>query len=849
MLHKSALWTLVGLFAALLPTVSAQQADPVEQYLAKLGLMDLQILHLEKNVRRQRLPAAEKVKQVKKLADLYAGRMMSLADQPERSQDLQARIKRLTQQYPQANTPSLQVMLLQADYNRAEALTGRWIADASQTQARNQALQILQQITPRLTAHEKTLNQEVDKLLERLDNVPEGQQQEVLEKELNRAQAVAGRAAYFAGWSSYYLGLTQANPSPQLFESAGRLFRGLLGIEKDQEEFDPEWLSLEVSWRSRAMIGLGLAEAAAGDLAASRRCFEALEHASVPPQVQDQAAYWRLQGLLNAGRLPEAAAYARGKIDGYANNATVGKVSLCVGLVRAGYSGGSEEPQRRKLGELGVEGLAKMRQHQTINRLLEQHEVDLEQSQGFLLQWIRGRKLLADADQKGAPSEAYQAAAAALENALKQSDAQRRVSSAAQCRYELAWCRYRLKEYDQAGSHYLTSVTGLKASDPERAAEAVWRAFVCYQAAAKTNPRYTTLAADALKTLKRDFPSNPNARKVDYYLQKLQRNSGSPQEAIAQLKKVPPDAPTYLAALRDICLSQHQVWSQASAAKKAREAENLRREVEKYLQAAASSTDKASLLKCCLLAVETALQKGAADLSQAQAYLDRAAVWAESLPASDSLKAKYYYHRLQWARRKMDAAGTRQYAQWLTQNASGTAYELTALVIAANDADRALQAASASQRPALLAAAYNAYQRLSGRLGASPQTLAAQANARAACSRLAQYSMESQRFAESARLWESLLAIAPKDKKYLRNAAVCHTQNGGFAQALPHWRTLLAGVGKASEEWFEAKYYQMVCLRQTDQEAAKKVEKQYRLLYYGQEPGVWKAKFQALLGG
>ncbi|NEO90355.1 MAG: hypothetical protein F6K56_08920, partial [Moorea sp. SIO3G5] len=60
-----------------------------------------------------------------------------------------------------------------------------------------------------------------------------------------------------------------------------------------------------------------------------------------------------------------------------------------VGLVRAGFSGDyAKDSKRRPLGMMGIEGLAKMRQHKTINRLIEQHEIDLEQAQGFLLQWI-----------------------------------------------------------------------------------------------------------------------------------------------------------------------------------------------------------------------------------------------------------------------------------------------------------------------------------------------------------------------------------------------------------------------------------------------------------------------------
>jgi len=42
-----------------------------------------------------------------------------------------------------ANTVSLQVMLLQADYNRAESLVGQWISDSANVAARDEAKDIL----------------------------------------------------------------------------------------------------------------------------------------------------------------------------------------------------------------------------------------------------------------------------------------------------------------------------------------------------------------------------------------------------------------------------------------------------------------------------------------------------------------------------------------------------------------------------------------------------------------------------------------------------------------------------------------------------------------------------------
>ena len=106
-----------------------RQDERLEQFLARLGLVDLQIQLLERTLR---LPAAlpdAKQPMARRLADLYAERLMSHADDPAKYNDTLQRIETLVRDLPEANTTALQVMLLQADYNRAESLLTTWIND------------------------------------------------------------------------------------------------------------------------------------------------------------------------------------------------------------------------------------------------------------------------------------------------------------------------------------------------------------------------------------------------------------------------------------------------------------------------------------------------------------------------------------------------------------------------------------------------------------------------------------------------------------------------------------------------------------------------------------------------
>ena len=68
--------------------------------------------------------------------------MASAEDKPRYDDTLQ-RIEALLKAYPAANTTAMQVMLLQADYSRAESLTASWITDSQQEESRQEAEKIL----------------------------------------------------------------------------------------------------------------------------------------------------------------------------------------------------------------------------------------------------------------------------------------------------------------------------------------------------------------------------------------------------------------------------------------------------------------------------------------------------------------------------------------------------------------------------------------------------------------------------------------------------------------------------------------------------------------------------------
>ena len=836
------------------PAAGADDLDKVDQFLARLGLVDLQILHLEKALDREQ-PDAVRLKLAQRVADLYAGRLMSSSEDQRAYQELLARIDALVKKVPQANTTSLRVMLLQADYNRAEAQVSRWIHDPAETSARDAGREILARITPELNRFQQQLDAAVTKLVKELDEADDPDVRRAKEKQLQRLAAVAGRAAYFAAWSNYYTGLVNpaSGGAKAEFAKARDGFRKLLGIEeKDYAKLQTESLELDSIWRSRAMIGLGLSEAAAGDSAAAGACFKLLEDVSVPPVIRDQAAYWHVQALLSAGRFDEAHRLAQQRIAAFSGDATPGTVSLCVALVRAGF-GPHDSPvpeDARATGLLGISGLTRLRQFGTVHKLLEQYKINLDDASGFVLKWLQGQQLYAKAEKSKAKGD-YRAAAEALSAALAARDAAAEVASAGRCRYTLGWCYYRLGECEKAARQFEDAVTGLKASGSGDAADSAWMAFACYRRLVPDSPRYTTSAIEVLESIKRDFPTHPYAKKADFQIAKLQQNAVLPAEAIRTLSKIKPGEPHYLAARYDLCLLRYRQWSglRAKGTDAAAEAEKLREAVDLYLKAAAGDSDTQRKVKSLLLVVATATGASSPDRQLAGSYLAKAAPLVDALPPSSSQAADYHYRAMKHAQEADDAATAEKHAGWLVQHAAGSVYELSALIASAKAADRAVHSAGDAQGRKAQEAhrrALEVYARLSELLGGGREVIASKKNALVAHSKLAYYASQTGRHAEAAAALEKILAAYPTDRDALCRAGLAHYEARQYEPSLRHWRTLLAGLPAASEDWFEAKYYQIRCLLHTDKEMARKVFSQFKLLHPELGPASWHAKFKSL---
>ncbi|MGE0755425.1 MAG: tetratricopeptide repeat protein [Pirellulaceae bacterium] len=834
----------IVLLGAWTGAVCADDNEVLERFLTRLGLVELQALHLEQVLDGMQ-PGEPRTRTAERLADIYAGQLVENSESKTEYDRVLQRIQRLVERIPESKTASLEVMLLQADYVRAETLMAKWTADRSEEAARDEAARILTSIAPQLETRQEQLRGAVDKLSESLDGIRDEDLYAEKLRELTRLESVAGRASFFAAWSNYYWGLANqplvaTHPG---FVKAREIFRRVLGIEGAYGEVQADSLGLESIWRARTLIGLGMTEATQGNPSGSTACFDLLERGPAPPEIREMAAYWRLQSLLNANRWTEALELARQYVSALTATASQGRVSFAVSLIQAGFAGKLPDPQlAQQLGALGVTALIKLRQLGALRQLIAKYNVPVEKQSGFYLLWFAGQQRLEQA-QTSQRDEDYAAARDSLAAALSAADAQSDPPSAAQCRYQLAWCQYQLSAFADAAQSYETARDGFRRTDAKSAGDAAWMAFVCYQSLAKTQRQYVGRAIQVLTDLKREFPNHPQAQRADFFIGKLQQAELPPEEMIGKLKAVAPGTPDYVLSRFEICQLSHERWRNSSPAEKRRWAERTTEAADEYQRVAADGADPARQLRASLYAAEVALSGEPPDDAAAQRYLDSARAWVEAAE-SPSLAAEYHYRRLRLAGHRGDAAERQQHAAWIAEHGVGTAFEIPALVIVAQVLEKGLADPQAS--PSVLREGYDTYQRLVAHYGETPDALRAQKNAQVAASRWAQCAERLSEFETAGRLLSNLLEAFPREPAYLRRAGLVAWQLKNYATALEHWRTLAAGLPKESEGWFEAKYYQLACLIHVDEAQARTALQQFEILYPQLGPPAWRGRFAEL---
>lgn len=837
------LGVLLALWIALLaPAAPADEVSQVDAYLARMRLEELRVSHLER-VTREGTPS-QRTEWARKLVVLYSTRLLREQD-PKKSEDLRRRVEQLLRDHPEAKNPEVTVALLHGDCVRAWELAEQGLVEGN-TRALTEARTRLASLVSSLGEVEARLHEQAKRLEKELDNLKDGPVRTARDLEWKRVMNVACGASYCLGWSSYYIGQAQPEGAASRFEVARKCFGKLLP-EGELKDLEVEDLNLNEPTQARVVLGRGLAEIAGGDGKVGLAWLALLRHDHTAPDVRDDAGYWVFRALWLAGRTAEAREYAEKEIASYGDAPTRGRVRLCRYVGRTGLGGRAED---RPLGMLALRGLGRMRQFAPIRTLVEEFPLKEGERNNFLLRWLAAIPLYEQAEKSKSPAD-YRAAAQALTVALDAPDVTKDPLLAGDCRCTLGYCHLQLGALDKAAAEFKQAAFILQTHKSPSAATALWALAGTYIRLAEKNVSYQTLASEALERFKKEYPEHPNARKVDAILAELRQDP-------TPLEKVPPDDPTYPDVRLRLARWYVRQWWQLrdDPGKGAIATSAARAALSKYLALPAEVTEAAGRLECLLATVDLSRREKGVNLATLRQHLRQAEPLVAAAKPGDPLVPRYHSQRLFLAQLAKEPEEIRREATWLSEQGKGSPYEVEGLLALAGLLESEVKAAAADRRKEAMTRALPVFRRLAQLLGDSPEKLkAANKNAVIASARLTEYALELGQAEEAARQADKLLAAFPLETRYLRWGGLAHYQAGKYEAALNCWAPLLTlkgGVAEGSNEYFEAKYHQMLCLQKTNVKLARDVFKTFTIYHPDLGPANWRERFQRLakdLGG
>ena len=115
--------------------------------------------------------------------------------------------------------------------------------------------------------------------------------------------------------------------------------------------------------------------------------------------------------------------------------------------------------------------------------------------------------------------------------------------------------------------------------------------------------------------------------------------------------------------------------------------------------------------------------------------------------------------------------------------------------------------------------------------------------------RLAAICLDMGDIAAAGALYEQLAAAtrAETTADVLRGLGLCRAKQGRYGAALSSWRSLAAGLPKRTPEWYEARYYTLLCLWESGQlERARRSLAQLVILYPDLGGEKWRPMYLAL---
>jgi tetratricopeptide (TPR) repeat protein len=825
---------LLSMTLAFTTTNAFAQVDEVVETADRLGLANISLRYYERQVNSGDSELAKTASE--KLADLYARRLISIPHDASLRDDLIKRVTSLIQRFPQTNKTSLRVLLLQADVARGEDLIGDWYGDFQSTSKLTAAREIFASVGQQLDVHQKNARTELNELLGRVDvdSLPVTAPDRIRRDDLNQ---ILGTSLYYSGWSNLYAASIGTNSDSGAVTRARDAFKLFLSIESEDSDYsdyvamepldDEIQLQLFGEYQIRSVIGLALTEYVSGNEDSADYCFNWLNSKQVSAVFRDDANLRRVQCLLRMSRIAKLRTLVESVIEDDSTQGSDNNIVLFTTLIGYGH-----QMSDREVLNLGVSGLAKIERQDALAVMLNKYDIKLSFGESFFIDSVLVAQQLRGLDDDST-SEERRAVIDRFNQLVTHHDAARHRLVTARNNQSLAQLLYKEGEFLNAGEAFERAASGFSTRDKDAEAELLFNAFVCFYKVRNDDPSAINKSKTLLQRLKNEHLGHPLAAKAGTLLARLEKFSLDAASQITRLDQMSVEDSGYAASRYELCLLLHRRWQEIGSSRVAASdyANRLERETKKMMNVSGITSQQKA--RACLLVADVMLNSREKKPAIADQYLARADVLFDSLDeqSRSTLLPEYHFRRYQWAR-VASPADADEHASWLASNADGSPFQLPGLISLAREFEAASEG---SNDQAEHQRGFELYLKIANIQNVFDDSTEIKGNVAIVLQKLGHYAGLTKQHNTALKCYRRLITSSPNNREFLFGGGRSAVATADFTFGLECWRPLAQGLPKGSDQWLEAKYYQIQCLRATDIAAARKVLSQFKAIY--PEPG------------
>lgn len=843
----------------------------LETYLGDRGLD--RVLGARLRSRLRTAEGDERVRIAESLARVYARQLEAAVDHEAR-QNIERLCKNLIESVPDVESFGLRIELARTLYLTVEsdAEGSRMLMSSPERDA--ETIRVLKSVAPQFTQLARRLQNECERLQRRVDAADDADA-DSLRVRLESYRGFRSRAAYYAGWSSYYLAMLEKESkyAVDALESFGIILGAVPGNQANLERINKGFMRFP--HYARSMVGCAMAASLLGRDVEALRWLDAVSNSSeTPPEVESQLFVRYAVVLAESQRwtdLDVRTRTHRARADSASGRLSKAEARLLAVLALQSSSIPGGLPRTREiteeLAQIALSDLVASGDVAHVKDLFRRFGTVPIAESGFVALYLRGADSFEKARelhlQAGGESfepvqdpqviAGYRSAAELLRGAIESADAGNYETERSRAMVRRGLALFFAGDIAEAADELERGSTQAFVEEDRR--ESLWFGIVALDRLIRMGR--TTLQERCDRLAAEYVRRYPGTERSVSLLSRLV-NSGmlDGDAAIQSLVDVAPDSAIYLTARSEAVSRLYQKFSKASAQERdiiALRVAELGEEVMKRYHEISLTNDAESaknaaerLIVRGRQVVDCLLSMSSPETGRAASVLTLITSTADRIGLDMTvLEPEICYHRFRLARATGDDSEEQRASSRLmtlaTKNPDAVKFLEATDSIKLSEAWERFRTGNADVESArrIVNLVQSMIARHNGALSDRMHGVYAKG---AEAAHQCWVSTDDAPMLELAVEWDEKLIRSVRNVSSIRRLAIAYEHLGRDAQALALWNELLNGTPERQDAWYEARIGSIRLLLKINPREAADAMRQHRVLYPDPGPEPWKSR-------